>query len=152
MIGDFKYLTGGQSSPQVRACLQTLKELGAVFQPASLKRSHTSVAEAAADIWRDIVQPRDVRRPGTTEEHAETAWAAALQAAKEEHLDNGSQTKLPHKLASYGPQGRGPATSSSGNTRNFGNENFIVKGGEPSAVMPVQEDTAFLENASLPGP
>eukprot|EP00972_Heterocapsa_arctica_P080590 11876896-Heterocapsa_arctica.AAC.1 len=36
MIGDFRAMTGKRSSPEVRACLNTLQKIGAVFDTPDL--------------------------------------------------------------------------------------------------------------------
>eukprot|EP00972_Heterocapsa_arctica_P024893 3670500-Heterocapsa_arctica.AAC.1 len=61
-------------------------------------------------------------RPGSPEEHADTAWAEAAVFTEAEGLNRLRETRLPYKVSSYGRLTRGPHNTRNGATRKMDNE------------------------------
>eukprot|EP00972_Heterocapsa_arctica_P015798 2328303-Heterocapsa_arctica.AAC.1 len=125
-------MSGERSSPQVRACLQTLKELGAVYKPACIRKGNNpTLPDVLNDIWPRSNATGRPAREGRPHDHAEHAWSVAQKFATSEQLDLHPMTKLPFKVSSYGRSGHGPGATRSGATSRGGQPRLHQKERHP---------------------
>eukprot|EP00972_Heterocapsa_arctica_P068050 10046959-Heterocapsa_arctica.AAC.1 len=74
MIGDYESMAGKNSSPHVRACLHTLKELGSVFDiPGPTSKHWPLPGEVVQELWPRIQAQKNQSQDGI-EERANKAW------------------------------------------------------------------------------
>eukprot|EP00972_Heterocapsa_arctica_P090489 13351569-Heterocapsa_arctica.AAC.1 len=70
MIGDYKAMTGENSSSHVRACLHTLKKFGAVFDiPETTPANWPLPVQVVQELWPRI-QAQKEQNPKDVEERA----------------------------------------------------------------------------------
>eukprot|EP00972_Heterocapsa_arctica_P069556 10276878-Heterocapsa_arctica.AAC.1 len=140
MIGDYDSMTSKHSSPQVRACLKTLKSLGAVFDaPCTDKFNNAPAAEVIEEVWPRMLASRGTVRTGSVEEHADHAWNEAVKCAVDEGLNKPKHMRLPYKVAAFGRLTQGPHNNLNGTSRQMGDEGFIVRNGPATEVISVQD-------------
>eukprot|EP00972_Heterocapsa_arctica_P109055 16060370-Heterocapsa_arctica.AAC.1 len=78
MIGDFDTMTDNNSSPHVRACLTTLKNLGAIFDAdCSGKNSVLTPTDVIREAWPRMLATTTPVRTGSVDSHADHAWEVA---------------------------------------------------------------------------
>eukprot|EP00972_Heterocapsa_arctica_P016599 2450093-Heterocapsa_arctica.AAC.1 len=74
MVGDFTAMTGPNSSPHVRACLMTFKQLGAVYDiPSSSSGSSFDPWQVVDAIWPKMLTAGTEQLAGTVEDRANEA-------------------------------------------------------------------------------
>eukprot|EP00972_Heterocapsa_arctica_P043201 6370287-Heterocapsa_arctica.AAC.1 len=71
---------------------------------------------------------------GTTEDHANRAWAEATICAEAEGLNKLQETALPYKVSFYGRLAQGPHNMRNGTARKVDNEGFILRNGAAAEV------------------